>query len=479
MKKYSTLLCLLWAIWLVQACRSSTDNYTQNISHEALKTNVLRYMIQAQAPLNSQLFVRYSYKEPSGETITQYTDTLLLSKSNQAKMLVVGLLPQTEYTYQILALDEQKQLHQSASQQFTTSALPTDIDIPQFELIGNTDRHNSGYILTNGLVGPQKLRARSMVMIDRKGRVVWYESLPDTESLGGGKVDKQHFLAGLDTDPAPDSQQPKIVYYGTNGHSYKEFAVNNPNRYLHHDIIINQKGQLVGLNTDTRMYDLSFLGGKKQQPLVGDAITAFSTDGTPIWEWSVWSVFEPEKTLYRIQPERWEPVYGGDAADWFHANALFQDKDGGYLISLRNSNQIIKVNETTKKVDWILGKNGTLSIPTDAQFIGQHAITVTPKGTYLLFDNGNNGTEKADHSRILEFEVDTTTQKANLIWKYDFTPQLSTPRTGYCERLPNGNTIAACGEANQIVEITPEGKIAWQMKMNCWAARAYWVDRLY
>ena len=100
-------------------------------------------------------------------------------------------------------------------------------------------------------------------------------------------------------------------------------------------------------------------------------------------------------------------------ADWVHDNAIIYDsRDDTYIVSLRHQDAVIKVRRATGKLVWILGNHfgwgpefePYLLTPVGSPFewqYHQHAPMVTPEGTLLLFDNGNN--------RAMPFETDPDT----------------------------------------------------------------------
>jgi len=74
-------------------------------------------------------------------------------------------------------------------------------------------------------------------------------------------------------------------------------------------------------------------------------------------------------------------------------------------------------------------------------------IRKTPQGTYLVTQQRNGGV-------AMEFDGD-----GKLVRKFQAGRYVA-------ERLPNGNTLLACGDEHRVIEVDPQDKIVWEVNQN-------------
>lgn len=123
--------------------------------------------------------------------------------------------------------------------------------------------------------------------------------------------------------------------------------------------------------------------------------------------------------------EAYEENYGYSIADfdYCHGNAIEIDSDGNILISFRHTNSIYKIDGVTGNTIWKLGgKNSSFVFTNDLGFSGQHDIRRLPNGNVSIFDNGNMST--AQLSRAVEYDLDTNTWEATMVWEYYYSSSL-------------------------------------------------------
>ena len=88
--------------------------------------------------------------------------------------------------------------------------------------------------------------------------------------------------------------------------------------------------------------------------------------------------------------------------DWTHGNSLFLTGDqDAYLMSIRNQNLVAQFDRETGALQWALGEDDPassgddtwpwLSVPEGTRLPNQqHGCILTPGGTLMLYDNGND-----------------------------------------------------------------------------------------
>ncbi|WP_132058396.1 aryl-sulfate sulfotransferase [Halorussus amylolyticus] len=143
---------------------------------------------------------------------------------------------------------------------------------------------------------------------------------------------------------------------------------------------------------------------------------------------------------------------GVTAKDWTHVNDVDQIRDGEFLVSPRNFDQVIAINRSTKDIDLRLGEDGdrdTLYEQHNPQYL--ESENGTP--TILVADSEND--------RIVEYER-TDGPPGDGEWERVWTVSegLNWPRDA--DRLPNGNTLVVDSMNHRVVEVTPTGEIVWE-----------------
>jgi hypothetical protein len=149
--------------------------------------------------------------------------------------------------------------------------------------------------------------------------------------------------------------------------------------------------------------------------------------------------------------------------DWTHVNDVDKVGDGLFLVSLRNFDQAIVVNRSTKEVEARLGGDDDYSVLKE-----QHnpdllqAEDGTP--TMLVADSEND--------RVVEYARRCPDASGNGIveadpgqchWEQTWAVgngQLNWPRDA--DRLPNGNTLITDTLNHRVIEVTPKGRIVWE-----------------
>jgi hypothetical protein len=195
---------------------------------------------------------------------------------------------------------------------------------------------------------------------------------------------------------------------------------------------VNRKGEIVWSYVDEKVsHDADRLPNGNTIMVWGwdeisDAqVKEVNPEGEIVWSWYAKDHFykEPFKDIYR--------------EGWAHTNAVTRLENGNTLISLRNFNLTVEVDRQGSVVwsfDWgILGKS-------------PHEPEVLPNGNMLIALSGPR--------RVIEIDRNT----GEIVWKFEKSG-VRTIRDA--DRLPNGNTLIV--ESITVFEITPDGKVVWQL----------------
>jgi arylsulfate sulfotransferase len=276
----------------------------------------------------------------------------------------------------------------------------------------------------------------------------------------------------------------------------------------HHRVNFFPNGNLLLLSAEQR--ELSDWPERDDDPnaprgtgrVIGDVVLEVTPSGDIVKRWHLFDLLDPERLSYGSCSDYWHGLGFPGSNDWCHANAVTYDaSDDSILVSLRTQDCIIKFSRATGALKWILGDPGNWRAPWADKLLKpegdlewqyhQHDCSVTPTGTILCFDNGNNRAvpfaEKLpapeNYSRIVEFAVDEDAMTVRQVWSWgkEQDDRLYGCYQGGAYRLPQtGNTFMNFGGVctidgvptnrnhdgfcrARLIEVTPENEIVFDM----------------
>lgn len=236
--------------------------------------------------------------------------------------------------------------------------------------------------------------------------------------------------------------------------------------------------------------DLSAVGGSSSQDMLDSGVLEYSLKtGKLVRAWSAMSVIPITESETKTAPNA-PAVY-----DPYHINSIDVDSDGNWLVSLRNTWGVYKVDSKTGQIIWRLGgKASDFSFGPNAQFAFQHDARWVGNNEISIFDNDccalipqPSGPPKAadpvyqKQSRGIYLKIDPNAKTATLeqdLRLYD----LIVGTQGDLQRLPNGNSFVGWGQQPFFSEFSKSGKLLMAMRlpdpMESYRAFRYkWVGR--
>jgi hypothetical protein len=150
--------------------------------------------------------------------------------------------------------------------------------------------------------------------------------------------------------------------------------------------------------------------------------------GNIVWSWSAKNAF-------------YEQFKGMNEEGWTHTNAVERLSNGNTLVSLRNFDTIVEVNPDGKIIQKI-SMDGMEHNHDPEQLANGNILYAT----------------HAKPQKAIELENGTWRE----VWSYAVKQQAAWPLRD-ADRLPNGNTLIT--GSTVIIEVTPEGKIVWQLRL--------------
>ncbi len=294
------------------------------------------------------------------------------------------------------------------------------------------------------------------IIVDDRGDVVWYSPL-------GAEPNYQLEDGTLLYRDGSDVFDVDML-----GNEMRRVTLEDPGKGLTHDMfpttdqtylsITVQQATIQNFPTsDTDPHAKRTTAEVEDNPIV-----EFDREGRLLHIWPLVDLLDTTRIGYNSLTKR--PIdYNPLGYDWAHANAVINDpRDDSIIISLRHQDAVVKFSRSTGHLKWILGPHANWS-PKFQPFLlnpigepfewpyHQHAPTITPSGTILLFDNGNfraspfDGNAKIpngkNYSRAVEYAIDERNMEVRQVWEYG----KNIPKLLYAGHIGDANSMKTTG----------------------------------
>jgi hypothetical protein len=204
------------------------------------------------------------------------------------------------------------------------------------------------------------------------------------------------------------------------------------------------------MNLDT-LFTVDGFQMSSQATVEGGVIFIYDSNNNIVFQWSGFDYFD-------ISDMDYTNLTDIDFVDFMHANSISLDSSGNLIVSLRNFNEVVKINRQDSSIMWRLGgKHSDFAFVGDtlSGFTLQHHAQLLPTGNITILDNGTYHNQPV--ARALEYELDETNGTATLVWEYK--NNIESISLGSQQVLPNGNRLIDWGADidaffSPIVEVT-------------------------
>lgn len=185
----------------------------------------------------------------------------------------------------------------------------------------------------------------------------------------------------------------------------------------------------------------------------------------PSWTYSVREL-APDGSSHEVwNCSQWLPaVLPGGGNEWScFLNALnWGTTEDSLVCSMVNATAVVEVDRASGDV---LRRWGELEgawgyDPPEAGFDWQHQPHFTPAGTLLV----STHVPGAQAHVVREYEVDDASQTLISIWSFGEGSGFYPRYAGEAVRLDNGNTLVNLGTDGVVLEVTPDGSVAWDLR---------------
>jgi hypothetical protein len=334
---------------------------------------------------------------------------------------------------------------------FITGPLPNDF--PKSSLLkSEPEKMEPGYTLLR--IQNQNAFKAYLGIVDNAGEVVWYSAVPTTSDVR--QMANGNLFIPLTTN---------FVEINMLGNTVRTWNVPAGLNINLHDGVPTDHGTILYLNdasrTLTNFPTSATDPNAPRQPtavLYNRIVEISATNASLLNIWSPIDVLDPRRLTYLTFDS-----HVASGWDIEHANALIEDpRDDSIIVSMRNQNLVFKFARDTGQIKWLLGPPANwgpdfqtyLLTPVGAPFewqFGQHAPMITPQGTLLIYDDGNNRASPFDpalpntnnYSRAVEYDINEKRMEITQVWDYGRTndDRLYTDRVGNADWLPKSGNI--------------------------------------
>jgi len=414
----------------------------EEVSLEPNPNNVLRVNAKITTSEPAHIYAQYIFFTENGES---YTETSAISNlQTEHDLKLIALRDSTYYEFRVFAFNKKNQI-QSKIYEITTPKLPLAIE--NFSARVNLLDKLQTYTLTNSVRGNESY----FFICDAEGRLVWYQDYRVLHNVcNGWRWTEEQTILQADCNT--------IREWDLLGNVLTEIDINQPEWNLHHDVMKLRDGNIMAIYTKPEKADLSLTGGDPEATVAVDGYIILNKEGEILSNWSTSDHFDIRRA--ERKGAYWNVIYGSGTIDWCHFNALEEDIDGSILISVSHWSRILKVNRTSGELIWQLGQGGDVNVPPGFIFRQQHSITTLAPNRYLIFDNLGF----RESSRVMEFAVETTDNRAFSFWEYVPQPGIVCITRGNAQRLDNGNTLVFLPTTQGFIqEVDANGQLLWDV----------------
>lgn len=236
------------------------------------------------------------------------------------------------------------------------------------------------------------------------------------------------------------------------------FGTDAPYKTDFHEGYQERGRRFIVIGTEDRQKDMSMEipGGDPYAILIGAVIQEFDRYGRKTFEWRSIDHVTPLESTDDVDVRN-------KRIDYIHVNSVVEDFDDNFLVSCRNTDQVIKIDRKTGAIIWRLG--GKAAKRSDFTIIGddvngftgfshQHSVFRSRNGDIMMFDNGN--LRPYPFSRAVSYKLDEKKMIATKQWEFQPQQKQFAPTMGSVQELFDGHILIGWGS-------TPTGLVATEV----------------
>jgi Arylsulfotransferase (ASST) len=296
-------------------------------------------------------------------------------------------------------------------------------------------------------------------IVDDRGHVVWYRPAPPHTAVTGFRVQRYRGQPVLTWWQGRTRYGHGMGEYVILDRHYREIArVRAGNGYMgdHHEFQLTPRGTAYMSVYAPRRADLRSVGGRRDGTIFESIVQEVDVaSGRVVWEWHSADHLPVSEGV--TPPKETKPH------DYFHVNAVDEDRPGRLLISARNMHAIYEIDKRNGRVLWRLGgRRSDFRMGPGARFHFQHDAEWRSPNTISLFDNEATPAT-AEQSRGLVLRLDMRARTARVVRQYTHPDKLLSIAEGNMQTLPNGNVFIGWGPERHVSELSHDGRLLFDL----------------
>ncbi|HKP28007.1 MAG TPA: arylsulfotransferase family protein [Gemmatimonadales bacterium] len=396
--------------------------------------NVLSAIIRVEATGTDSLLVRFG----TDPVALDSTTPAFVPRDEPTTVPVLGLLPATKYWFQVVS-------HRKCGDEtgvvlsLTTGPLPDDL--PTYTAGGSNP--SSGYVVMAA--------APFGLVIDNTGRVVWYHRFPGGPGLNFQAQPTGHYVAN---PPVSSPSAGSWVELDVLGRTIRLITCARGLTPRFHDLLVEEDGSYWVMCDESRIMDLSNVGGSLGARVTGTVVQHIGAGGGLLFEWSAFDHFE----ITDLEP----PARLGNTVNWTHGNAIDREGAAFLLVSFRSLSEITKIDIRTGAVVWRMGGRRNQFVPINGSqpsFVWQHGMRSAGPGGLVLLDNLGDQVG----SEVEQYRYDESQQTLTLDKAFGLGSAVVAQLGGTAQQLPGGRILASYGNGGRVEEYGPDGQVQWRI----------------
>lgn len=415
----------MWPALLLLAChRPSPETGDTGSPITAFTLSVddeVRTMVRAAWPDDGATEAWVEYRFDGG-------DWLVAPRVDATSAVLLGLPPATDVEARLVSIVGGETVT-SAPADVTTGSLPSSVIAPTVSVANLDLADPAPWLMISVATGGWTFEGPYyVVIVDRQGRVVWYDEVPQ---------ELMSFYPSVARDGTHIWYDAADVF----GMSAAESSVHRrtlDGRWATRLAVPNM-GQAIAEGPDGAFFFEHRTSAEKQ-------LRRLAADGTTTTEWDCAAHFDTIGVSARgcdMNACNWDEARDTVLVSQFVTDTVFE-------IDLATGEPVRQMGQLDEGAPYTFD-------PPESMFAYQHDPHWTADGTLLVSTHidGVNGTQVA-----AEYVVDDATRTLTRVWAYTSTDAWAT-QLGEARRLPNGNTLVGYGQDGALREVTPDGTVVW------------------
>jgi hypothetical protein len=334
-----------------------------------------------------------------------------------------------------------------------------DLTPPAVAISTPTPDPGSGEVFLTPQQGPLQ---NGPMIVAPDGQLLWFDPLPKGQMAANLRVQRYHGKPvltwwqgysgaglGIGEDVIKDSSyRPIATVRAANGLSADL-----------HDFELTRQGTALITAYYPVYWNLSSIGGPTRAIVLDSVVQEIDVKtGLLLFQWNSLDHI-PLSDSYEPLPQS-----AGAPYDYFHINAVQQQRDGSLIISARNTWAAYDVSEGTGKVNWTLGgRHSSFKLGAAASFAFQHDVRVHSRtGELTLFDNGAGPPSVHQQSRGLTLKLDPKRGTATVVKTVQHSPPLLASFEGDVQPLRDGDQFVGWGQQPFFTQFNARGQVVFE-----------------